>query len=57
MATCIECKGERSVKCPDCRGKGKKDRGSIFQSDYRECKLCHGSGKKKCGVCNGTGRV
>lgn len=57
MANCRECKGERSVKCPDCGGKGKKDRGSIFQSDYRECKLCHGSGRKKCGVCNGTGRT
>jgi DnaJ-class molecular chaperone len=57
MAMCKACRGEGSVSCPDCRGKGKKDHGSFLSTDWRECKLCHGSGIKKCGACNGKGRT
>jgi DnaJ-class molecular chaperone len=53
LATCNECRGKGSVRCPDCHGKGKKDYGTFLTTDWRECRLCHGSGRKKCGVCNG----
>lgn len=50
MATCKTCKGEGSVKCPKCNGKGRVG-GGVFSSSY-ECKHCSGSGVKKCGACN-----
>ena len=56
MATCKECSGKGSVKCPDCGGRGKKDIGFIGVK-YVECKHCNGSGRKKCGVCNGRGTI
>ena len=45
------------MPCPDCKGKGKKDHGTFLSTDWWECKLCKGSGRKKCGVCNGKGTV
>ena len=52
MATCKECRGKGSLRCPHCKGTGKKYAGP---ARYDECKLCSGSGKRKCDVCNGRG--
>jgi DnaJ-class molecular chaperone len=57
MATCRECNGKGSVKCPDCHGAGKRDVGGMLKADWKECKHCGGSGRKKCGVCNGKGSI
>jgi DnaJ-class molecular chaperone len=55
MATCKTCKGEGSVECPVCKGKGYKPGGLV--TSRTECSHCSGSGVKKCGACNGTGRT
>lgn len=56
MAKCGAC-DKGAVTCPDCKGKGKKDHGGLLSNDWRECKLCEGSGEKKCGVCKGKGTI
>jgi len=55
MAQCKACGSSGAVKCPECKGTGRKG-GGVFSSSY-ECKHCNGSGVKKCGVCNGKGYI
>lgn len=55
MPKCNAC-DNGAAKCPDCKGKGKKDYGT-FVTDWGDCKHCGGSGKKLCGVCKGRGTI
>src|SRR5258706_9057023 len=54
MATCKNCGGVGSSKCPQCRGRGRIV--PTFGPSH-SCKHCEGSGVVKCGVCRGTGSV
>ena len=55
MATCKECNGKGSSKCPKCKGTGRVGGGII--SSLHQCNNCNGSGKVKCGVCQGKGHI
>ena len=47
--TCARCKGEGTIPCPDCGGKGHKG------VDRKPCDACNGEGKFECPKCNGAG--
>ena len=54
MATCPNCKGRGGVICKHCEGRGYFVR--VF-GDNEKCQRCNNTGTRKCGVCNGTGKV
>ncbi len=58
MATCRECSGKGSLKCPRCGGKGTRYEGDFLSGGKdKQCVNCSGSGRVKCGVCSGRGTV
>ncbi|HUT33615.1 MAG TPA: protein kinase [Planctomycetota bacterium] len=48
---CPTCKGQASIACPDCGGKG------IASVERQECDVCKGKGGGPCGYCHAKGRV
>lgn len=54
MATCKECGGRGTVKCPKCNDLGEV--GNVI-SGYRKCDHCGGSSRLPCPVCHGKGEV
>jgi hypothetical protein len=54
MADCAVCKGEGTVKCPNCKGTGNDP--SYWTSTHADCPKCSGTGRKTCNECKGTGR-
>jgi len=48
---CPTCKGQTTVPCPDCGGKG------IASIERQECDVCKGKGGGPCGYCHAKGRV
>ncbi len=48
---CPACKGQTTIPCPDCGGKG------IANIERQECDVCKGKGGGPCGYCHAKGRV
>ena len=54
MTQCKNC-DKGAAECPRCKGTGVEP--LTLLTGGGQCKNCSGSGKVKCGVCKGTGKV
>ncbi|VEG13424.1 DnaJ-like cysteine-rich domain-containing protein [Moraxella cuniculi] len=65
--SCTDCGGRGNKSCWDCGGGGQesyqvpiydnKNQIRGYQTQYRSCSACFGSGRQRCGTCSGSGRV
>lgn len=65
--SCTDCHGRGNKSCWGCGGSGQesyqvpiydnKNQIRGYQTQYRGCSACFGSGKQRCGSCGGSGQI